>query len=393
MTDRYTLVSADCHAGADLHTYRDYLESSYHDDFDAWAADFSNPWEDLTDESKIRNWDNEVRQRQLEADGLAGEIVFPNTIPPFFPSGLLVSGPPRTADELDQRWAGLRAHNRWLAEWCEDLPGRRAGLAQVFPNDVEASVMEIHWAAEHGLKGILFPAIPPDADVPKLWSDEYDPIWRACEETGLSVNQHGGAGVPDYSTAKIKNFLMIMEVPFFANRSLWHVILSGVFERFPNLQFVMTEQRTGWVPETLKKMDGVWWAFNNGGVGELRMDGNSLERSPSSYFDTNCTMGASFPSRDEAEAIKELGVGNVMWGSDYPHREGTYPDSVASLRHVFHDWEPADLHELFGGTAAKLYGLDIEPMAALELGPTVDEIATPLDEIPDNPSMAFGRRL
>ena len=164
--------------------------------------------------------------------------------------------------------------------------------------------MEIHWAAEHGLKGILFPAIPPDADVPKLWSDEYDPIWRACEETGLSVNQHGGAGVPDYSTAKIKNFLMIMEVPFFANRSLWHVILSGVFERFPNLQFVMTEQRTGWVPETLKKMDGVWWAFNNGGVGELRMDGNSLERSPSSYFDTNCTMGASFPSRDEAEAIK-----------------------------------------------------------------------------------------
>ena len=113
-----------------------------------------------------------------------------------------------------------------------------------------------------------------------------------------------------------------------------------------------------WVPETLKKMDGVWWAFNNGGDGELRMDGNSLERAPSSYFDTNCTMGASFPSRDEAEAIKELGGGNVMWGSDYPHREGTYPDSVASLRHVFHDWAPADLHELFGGTAAKLFGIE-----------------------------------
>ena len=116
--------------------------------------------------------------------------------------------------------------------------------------------MEIHWAAEHGLKGILFPAIPPDADVPKLWSDQYDPIWRACEETGLSVTSTA-VPVSRYSTAKIKNFLMIMEVPFLANRSLWHVILSGVFERFPNLQFVMTEQRTGWVPETLKKMDGV----------------------------------------------------------------------------------------------------------------------------------------
>ncbi|MEM9464731.1 MAG: amidohydrolase family protein [Actinomycetota bacterium] len=392
MTDRYTLVSADCHAGADLHTYRDYLASSYHDDFDAWAADFDNPWEDLTDESKIRNWDNDVRQRQLEADGQAAEIVFPNTIPPFFPSGALVASPPKTAEELDLRWAGLQAHNRWLVEWCQDYPGRRAGLAQIFPNDVEASVAEVHWAAEHGLKGVLFPAVPPDADVPKLWTDVYDPIYRACEETGLSVNQHGGGGIPDYSTAKIKNFLMIMEVPFFANRSLWHIILSGVFERFPGLQFVMTEQKTGWVPDTLKKMDGIWYAFRNGGVGELRMDGNTLERSPSSYFETNCTMGASFPSKDEAAAIKTLGVGNVMWGSDYPHREGTWPDSVASLRHVFHDWDPADLHELFGGTAAKLYGLDLEPLAALELGPTVDEVATPLTEIPDNPSMAFGRR-
>ena len=151
----------------------------------------------------------------------------------------------------------------------------------------------------------------------------------------------------------------------------------------PDLQFVMTEQKTGWVPDTLKKMDGIWYAFRNGGVGELRMDGNTLERPPSSYFDSNCTMGASFPSRDEAEAIKTLGVGNVMWGSDYPHREGTYPDSVASLRHVFHDWDPADLHELFGGTAAKLYGLDLEPLAALALGPTVDEVATPLTEVPD----------
>jgi len=393
MADRYTLVSADCHAGADLHTYRDYLDAKHHDDFDDWATEFDNPWEDLTDESKIRNWDNVVRQRQIEADGLAGEVVFPNTIPPFFPSGLLVSRPPADARELELRWAGLQAHNRWLVEWCEELPGRRAGLAQVFPNDVEASVAEIHWAADHGLKGILFPAVPPDADVPKLWSRDYDPIWAACAETGLSVNQHGGAGLPDFSTADIRNFLMIMEVPFFANRSLWHVILSGVFERHPDLQFVMTEQRTGWVPEILRKMDGMWQLFRHGGVGEMRPDAAMLDRAPSSYFSTNCTMGASFPSRDEADAIRELGVGNVMWGSDYPHREGTYPDSVASLRHVFHDWDPADLHELFGGTAAKLYGLDLEPMTALELGPTVEEVATPLDEIPDNPSMAFGRRL
>ena len=85
MTDRYTLVSADCHAGADLHTYRDYLESSY-TTTSMPAADFE-PVEDLTDESKIRNWDNEVRHGNSRPTSLAA-IVFPNTIPPFFP-GLL----------------------------------------------------------------------------------------------------------------------------------------------------------------------------------------------------------------------------------------------------------------------------------------------------------------
>jgi predicted TIM-barrel fold metal-dependent hydrolase len=352
-----------------------------------------NPFVDLLDETRVRNWDNDVRQRDLEADGQVAEVVYPNTVPPFFPRSLLVARPPENAVEFEQRWAGLRAHNRWLAEWCADLPGRRAGLVQVFPNDIPAAVEEVEWAAENGLKGALVAAIPPDSGAPPLWSDYYDPLWAACQDTGLSVNQHGGTGLPDIDGSPVRNFMMLMEVPFFVNRSLWHLILGGAFERFPGLKFVMTEQRVGWIPEILGKMDYFWSSFTtNGNVGEMPADAQMLPHAPSTYFNRNCFMGASFPSLDEAESIRQIGVDRVMWGSDYPHREGTYPDSVAALRHVFHDWDEADLHQLLGATAAEVYNLDLPELATHGIGPTVAEVAMLLTEKPNNDSMAFSER-
>lgn len=109
--DRYTVVSADCHAGADLLDYRPYLERKHHEAFDAWAAGYVNPYEDLLADTADRNWNSERRLRELEADGIVAEVVFPNTIPPFFPKASLMAQPP-TAAEYELRWAGLQAHNR-----------------------------------------------------------------------------------------------------------------------------------------------------------------------------------------------------------------------------------------------------------------------------------------
>ena len=101
--------------------------------------------------------------RDLEADGIAAEVIFPNTVPPFFPGGALVTqAPPADAHDLELRWAGLQAHNRWLADFCARTPGRRAGIAQILLHDVDASVEEIRWAHDHGLTGgILLPGAPP----------------------------------------------------------------------------------------------------------------------------------------------------------------------------------------------------------------------------------------
>src|ERR1700751_4090231 len=80
---RYTLISSDTHAGANHKTYREYLDPRFHDDFDAWRDKYKNPWKDLRDtDLRVRNWDNERRDADQHADGVVGEVVFPNTVPP-----------------------------------------------------------------------------------------------------------------------------------------------------------------------------------------------------------------------------------------------------------------------------------------------------------------------
>src|SRR3954471_886993 len=118
MVDRLTLISVDCHGGAPIDAYREYLESAYHDEFDAWRGAYRNPFRDLQGDRRTQNWDNDRRVRELEEDGVVAEVVFPNTVPPFFPTGALVARQPKP-DEYELRLAGIRAHNRWL-------PGRGA---------------------------------------------------------------------------------------------------------------------------------------------------------------------------------------------------------------------------------------------------------------------------
>lgn len=103
--DRYTVISADCHAGADLLDYKPYLEKRHHDAFDAWAATYVNPYEDLLADTADRNWNSERRLAEMEADGIVAEVVFPNTIPPFYPAASLMAPVP-TREEFAQRWAG-----------------------------------------------------------------------------------------------------------------------------------------------------------------------------------------------------------------------------------------------------------------------------------------------
>jgi predicted TIM-barrel fold metal-dependent hydrolase len=392
--DHYTIISADCHAGANHETYRSYLEARYHEDFDAWRAQYRNPFRDLQGGGRIRNWDNERRRGDLHADGQVAEVVFPNTVPPFFPSFVLFARPPKP-DEYEHRLAGIRAHNRWLADWCAEYAVERAGIGQVFFNDVDDAIEDLHFIKEHNLRGgVLIPAIAPDVKhVKPLYDPDYDPIWRTCEELEIPVHSHGGTGVPDYGKYAVANLLYIIDAAFYSQRPLVQMILSGVFERFPRLKFVITELGCAWIPPLLQHMDRVIEQIRRTGrTGELAYtDEHKLPRLPSEYFAQSCYVGVSQPGPADVDAMRKLGLERMMWGSDYPHNEGTGPYTREHLRQLFWDWDPDALQQVLARTAATLYGFDLDALAPLarEYGPTVAEIAQPLSELPENPNEAL----
>lgn len=388
LDERYTVISADCHAGGSHADYREYLDPAFRDEFDAWRGRYKNPYKDLGDTRRLRNWDDELRNGQQEADGVAGEVVFPNTVPPFFPSFVLFAKPP-TAEEYRQRRAGIQAHNRWLVDFCERFPERRAGVGQIFVNDVDDAIEDVRWIKEHGLRGgILLPNIAPDVKwVKPLYDPIYDPLWAVCEELEIPVNVHSGSGQPDYGRYPVSMLLYINEVAFYTQRPLVHLMLSGVFERFPRLRFVMTEIGCAWVPPLLAQLDRILAMIRDtGATGEIRYSPDQvLPRSATDYFRQNVWMGVSNPSPEDVAARHEIGLDRFMWGSDYPHDEGTEPYTREHLRSRFAAVDPAEVRMLLGENAAALYDFDLDALAPLaaRIGPSVAEVATPIDEVPD----------
>jgi predicted TIM-barrel fold metal-dependent hydrolase len=393
--DRYTVISADCHAGADLRDYRPYLESRYHDDFDAWAEGYVHPFRDLREGRAVRNWDNEVRTAALDEDGISGEVVFPNTVPPFFPISGLITIVPSPVD-FELRLAGLRAHNRWLAEWCATEPARRAGVAQLLLNDVDEAVADVHWIADHGLRGgALLPPIPPGAGIDQLHSPIYEPLWAACAARGVILNVHGGGGTPDLGMHPASLPLFVLEASFYSHRPLWALIMAGVFDRHPDLRLVLTEAGTSWVPQTLDAMDYIHAKMAKGNIGALPFANPLLlSRPPSSYFATNCWITSSFMSRADCLDRHFIGVDRIMWGSDFPHEEGTYPYSIEAIQNTFAGVPREEVEAMLTTTAAGLYDFDLAALAstAARIGPPVGDVSAGLDTLPDSESLAFEPR-
>ena len=394
---RYLIISSDCHAGADMRAYREYLEPRFLDEFDEWAKTYVNPFDDLQGSDFDRNFNSRRRVAELEADGVVAEVLFPNTIPPFFPSGNLVAPQP-SSEEYERRWAGLKAHNRWMVDFCAEAPGRRAGIAQIMLNDVDDAVGEIRWAKDAGLTGgILLPGVPPGAPVPQLHSAEYEPIWAACADLDVVINHHGGGASPNgLMTGQTGGAIYLIEQAWYSHRALWHLIFSGVFERHPSLKFVLTEQGgSSWIPGHLEFLDFYYERFGVEGTVEGVFGGDAVKDmslTPREYWARNCYVGASFLRRIEAPLRYEIGVDHMMYGVDYPHTESTYPYTREALRWTLAGVPAEEMHNMLGLTAAEVYAFDVDALrpTAERVGPTVGELNVPLDAPPpDSRSLGF----
>lgn len=389
MSNRYVVITADSHAGLPCADYRPYLESKYHAAFDEYLAqqlakrdealqmnyDYIMGWETDNAEGLRGAYDVEQRDKELDADGVSAEVMFAdadaitgNESPPF---GAGLSAGTITDPEL--AFAGARAHNRFLAEMCTHSPERRGGVGLVpISHDIERGVREIEWLAEQpGIRGIM---------VPTMWHDHlpynhpaYDPVWSACASANLPVHTHSGEAPQDEYNDNIGIYLA--EVVWWAARPMWHLLFSGAFERFPTLKFVVTEAAAYWASDMMWKWDQYFGGGHTTKKLAALMKGK-ISKLPSDYFGENIFIGASTMSKEEIRRRHVIGCDVVMWGTDYPHPEGTWPNTIARLRADFGDVPAEDARKMLGETAARCYGFDLDALRPIadRIGPTPEDL-------------------
>jgi predicted TIM-barrel fold metal-dependent hydrolase len=381
--DPYVLITSDTHAGGSHAQYREYLDPQYRARFDEWRGGYKNPEQKHYGERKLRNWDFEIRSRDQNSQGVVGEVIFPNTVPPFWAKPLVMPPSAVRPEDFELYWAGIRAHNRWMADFCAEDPVRRAGIGVILPNDLDAAVKEIEFIAKAGLRGgVLLPLIAPDATWLKpLYDPSWERVFAAIHDHDLVMNHHTGAGIPDHGNSLVGQAVWMSEVTWYAQTGYRHLLLSGVFERYPNLKYIITESGCAWAGPLLKQLDNIHHAIKRGVQGEIAYHGEwALKAPPSEYARRNCFYGASFPAKADLDGIDAVGEDNVLWGNDYPHYEGTFPYTLESLRLTFNDMSEARRRKVLGLNAARLYKFDLEalkPLAA-QFGPTPEQVSQPL---------------
>ena len=395
-TDPIVTITADTHAGASIDAYRSYLDPEDREAFDEWRGNYRNPSREHVGSKKTKNWDSAERMADLEQDGVVGEVIFPNTVPPFYDRAFHVAPPP-FAESFRRKLAGTRAHNRWLAEFCQEAPERRAGIGLIHLNDLDEAIADVEWIARNGLRGgVLLPLpSPADTHLPSLIDPAYDRLWAAIQDHDLVINQHSGQGSPSYPRAQGANALWAFEMTFYVQRGFTQLIMGGVFERFPRLRYILTESGCAWAPALMRQLDALHRQWRDGAIGEIDTSRDAaLPHPPSFYARRNCWYGASFPSPDDIAGRDEVGLDRILWGSDYPHHEGCYPYSRENMRFAMSDLSEREMRMLLGENAADLYGFDLDALrpAAERAGITPELVSRPLETIPaDSTCLTFLR--
>jgi predicted TIM-barrel fold metal-dependent hydrolase len=380
---RVAIISVDGHVKAPRAGYREYIDPKWRGAFDEWLQSFEGQPDGFVGAQfgEDAQWDPQRRVKELEAQGVMAEVLFTNGAP--FAAGRVDFAP----DPEQTRQANM-AFNRWVLDFCSEAPGRLHGQALVAFDDVDQAVKDVHWAREQGLVGILMPPLYPGSKF--FFDPALDPIWAACVETGMPLSQHGGTGAPNYQPLGMAAFMVLAaEHSFFSGRSLWQLILGGVFDRFPELKIAFIETETWWIAPMMNLLDqratlrDDWTDFAQS-LGQAM----PYERLPSSYWRTNCYAGISpfHPSQVVASALGEadesdtefvLHSDNAMFGVDFPHPETIVPNVIenARLMAAMPKVTEADARKVLYENAAAVYHLDLDA-----LQPTFDRVAFELEE-------------
>ena len=279
----------------------------------------------------------------MRLDGVAGEVLYPS-------QGLFYF---RVADP-ELMSAIFRAYNDWLAEFCRTDPSRLKGIAMINLDDVGTAVRELERTARLGLAGAMITEYPLEDR--RYDQPEYEPFWTAAAALGMPLSLHTatrrqgkirGAGARTLRDASSR-----ATKAFYPALSMCDMIFSGVFERHPTLTLAIVEFELSWAPHLLTTMDYTYRERHEEAI--CRFEHGMR---PSDFFHRNVVL--SF--QEDAIGIRlrdVIGADNMMWGSDYPHSESTFPRSRKILAEILAGVPQDEAARIVGGTTARVYGFD-----------------------------------
>jgi uncharacterized protein len=287
-----------------------------------------------------------LRLADMDRDGVDATVMYGPIVP------LLIADP-------ELRKVCYRAYNEWLAEFCGTAPERLLGAGLIPIDDAKSAADEVRHLKHLRLRTGMF--LAARVDVP-LWDESWEPLWEAAAETGITIGFHLGGGLrtvtfsgpkasdPGNMGVRVACSTLQMDEPLAA------VIFSGALERHPGLKIVLAETGIGWLPYMVERMDDSYQRFLDAGDFWRAHGGLQLTMAPSAYFRRQ--VWATFQTDHVGlRLIDVLGDDRVMWASDYPHADSTWPDSQQAIAENFKDVADPARRRILCDNARALYGL------------------------------------
>jgi predicted TIM-barrel fold metal-dependent hydrolase len=282
----------------------------------------------------------------MDRDGVDATVMYGPIVP------LLIKDP-------ELRRVCYRAYNEWLGEFCATAPERLVGAGLIPIDDAKTAAEEVYQLRALGLRTGMF--LAARVDVP-LWDDAWEPLWQAAAETGLPIGFHLGGGLrtvtwsgpkashPGNMGVRVSCSTLQMDEPLAA------VIFSGALERHPRLRIVLAETGIGWLPYMLERLDDTYRKFMDAEEFWRRQGGLAITMAPSAYFRRQ--VWATFQTDEAGMRLRDLlGEERIMWASDYPHADSTWPESQRAIAENFRDVPEPTRRRILCDNARALYGL------------------------------------
>ena len=295
-------------------------------------------WEDV----RAGGYIPDERIKDLDLDGVCGDVIYPT-------EGLLIYNV-RDSQLLS---AICHAYNDWVAEFCSAYPDRLKAIAMINVDDIEEAIKELQRTQRMGLVGAMITVYPPEQK--SYDRPEYEPFWATAQDLGVPLSLHIATGRPgpgqEVQDPTNVRPAFLATADHWVRVSLAHMIFSGVFERYPQLKVLSVEHELAWVPFSLDQLDYTYTQRAPRGGGWHKFKESML---PSDFFHRNIFL--SF--QEDGRGIRDrsvIGVDHLLWGSDYPHTESTFPKSKEILESILEDVPEEEKIKIAGGNTARLY--------------------------------------